>query len=505
MITRSSRSQRWQGQQGSLPLVLLVTIIVGGIVVVLVARTMTAQNQVRFDQTYHGALPGADSAVEISKSWLNGALELERDDGDESTTDMLHPRNFEVGDSTVLFEDEVDGRSFSWTMTKASAMSWRVDATATDPRTDVERRVVATLDEAPLVDVAAFADVLLALSGANRTDSYNSMTKEWCTGRGWVASNNDVTFTGGGAGPGPWCFDVNPPGMQARTVDQVLLYDWEDNPGNPTSDDWPGGERCDDDKQNHANCTEVNGYPAPARFLDRLELAVDKFGEDFIKQALDACEGPLEEFRASTWTTDDGILEDAGNLTPAEDAEAAIIGPEFDLEGGHYCFERMVFDQDVNLSESASRDNPVIVFVEQDILVEGHTHVGCPIPGTPQAENQDPGSTGCVRGPDEDEETYPEAGALIIFVLEGPVTLSQHSAFAGVAYAPVAPCGGGGGGGPGGGGGGGAGGGAQADVYGSIICKTLEHAGGWRFHYDEALGELGSGQFGRGDWREVPS
>lgn len=458
------RQRFGSSEKGSLPLALLVAILVGGLIVVLVARTISSQGQVSFDETYHGALPGADAAIQLSKFRLNNGDLLPHEDGT-----MKAPAEFEVGESTSELSGEVDGRIFTWTMTLRDE-GWEVDATSTDPRTGVERRVLAILGEQPLVDVAAFAETLLLFRGANRADSYNSRDGQeaWCTGWGDVASNGDVEFTGGAAGPTPRC--PNPTG---RTLDRVRLYDWDDNPGDVTNEEVrPGGSRCDNDS-NHANCIEVNeDFPVPAIYPQYLDLATDE-AVAFIKDALDKCkeDGPLEEFRAT---------DHAGPLEPAVNAADAINAGDFALEGGHYCYDRAAFDRDIGWSVDASPSNPVIMFVERDVVLASSS-------GPPPV---DVGCVGCQRGPDTNED-YPKAGSLLIFVLEGDVALRNHSQFAGVMYAPQATCRG-------------ENSNAQADIYGSIICDNIGNAGGWRFHYDEALADLSSGEYILTQWREAP-
>ena len=489
-----SRSHRKAAEGGSLPLALLVAIIVAGLVVVIVARTLSAQNQVLFDQVYHGTLPGAAAAVEISKAHLNLGYELEfpRDDG---SVEKKHPREAEIGEKTIRYEreEEEGDRTFSWTMEKLDELKWLVDATAVDPQDGRERRVLATIEERSLVEVGAFAETLLHFRGANTADSYNSATEQWCTGRGWVASNGDVEFAGGAAGPAPRC--DRPTG---RTVDRVFLYDWDEDEVTVTDDAYPGGDRCDNDSK-HVNCTEVvhNGetFHAPGLIEERLDVGFaedDQTTIEFIEKALAACDD------SDAWIGDDGhwvasedggeLLDVDGNLKPAEEAKAAILGPDFDLEDGHYCARSLTFDQDVGIGE-AKPDEPVVIFVEGEVILRGQAEpfvdVGCP-------------ADGCHRGPDPDNETFPKAASLIIFVQDGDVAIRNHSQFAGVMYAPRATCGGSGQGQ-------GGGSNAQADIYGAMLCDTITNAGGWRFHFDEALFGLGVGDHVVTDWREVPA
>lgn len=515
-----SRIRRCTGEAGSLPLALVVTILVGGLVVVLVARTMTAQNQVRFDQVYHGALPGADAAIQISKARLNLGFDLDLADADGNFVETRHPRFFEPGDRTIEYEGGPDeeGRTYTWTMEKLSDMRWQVDATAVDVREGVERRVLAVIEEKALVDVAAYAETLLHLLGANTADSYDSDNPApdgWCTGRGWVASNNIVEFSGMATSPAPNC--DRPTG---RTVDRVFLFDWDaDDAATVTDPAYPGGERCDYDSK-HPNCTEIthNGelFAEPRLIEEPLNLGIVEQEEagttiEFISEALSKCWDGDETtggiqigdengdwFATADASYDNSILDTAGNLLPADKAAEAMISPEYDLADGHYCANSLTFDDDVYVSQGASRDEPVIIFVENEVILDRGTgagtrrvDVGCP--SGPSVADGGPG-VGCQRGEDPDQ-TFPEAASLIIFVQNGQVALRNHSQFAGVMYAPRATCRGSGQGG---------GTNAQADIYGAMLCDTISNAGGWRFHFDEALANLYSGQFFVTDWREVP-
>lgn len=452
----SNRAHR--GEQASLPLALLVVIIVTGLVVVLVGRTISAQRQVSFDETYHGVLPASDAGIQEAQFKLNANAELLDEDGAP-----VARKDFPVGEWTDHYDGEVDGRSFTWQMRRLDDLHWEIHSTGVDPRTDVERRVVVTVRDMPIVSIAAFAETLLSMAGSNSADSYNSVTGDWCTGQGLVASNDAVVFSGNASGE---CQTHN-----QRTVDQVVLYDWDDNPGDNADDDRPGGMRCRQGNNNmdHPNCIEVNGYPAPETVGERKEFATDD-AIAFIEDALKACEadGPLEDYVAS---------EDGTTLTPAANAQQAMEEEDFGLAGGHYCYRNLDFDEDTSLDVSATRSNPVIIFVRDEVTLRSGK-------GQPAV---DVGCIGC-----EPLVDAPVAGRLWIFALTGDVLVANHSSFAGVMWAPRATCTG-------------HPSDSQADIYGSIICDTFTKSGGWRYHYDETLGETTSGEHFPVDWAELPT
>jgi hypothetical protein len=43
---------------------------------------------------------------------------------------------------------------------------------------------------------------------------------------------------------------------------------------------------------------------------------------------------------------------------------------------------------------------------------------------------------------------------------------------------------------------------AQGEIYGSIICRTIDNNGGWQFNYDDDLQWIGSGAFEMTNYRE---
>lgn len=501
----SQRFSRLRCEGGSLPLALLVAIIVAGVVVVLIARTAAGQRQVQFDQAYHGALPAADAGSEIAKFRLNNEMTLTRVDG---TT--AQPDEFAIGESTLPETREADGRTYTWFMTRREGY-WEVDSTSLDARgrRDVERRVLVELRDQPLVSTAAFADVAFAMSGSNTADSYTSDpavadADAWCRGTGFVASNDEVTFSGV-ASPGA-CASVRPTG---RTVDRVVLYDWANNP-DPNADPdgpLPGGDRCGDATGNsvdpdHPNCREIDhteGEFLAARLID--EPIQPTVGEDgdataFISDALGECDTFLKDngetlddldFRSSA-DPGTGLMPRGGNVlapAPAGHPDMDEKDIALNLDGRFYCYDDVYLDEDTTIDAPDGLDDPVIIFVRGNLVMAGGNNqnqrvsVGC-------------GTGGCTPG-----VSRPVAGRLWFFVLGEEVGIRAQSEFAGVVWAPGSDCGGIGpsGGGPN----------SQVDFYGSIICGTASGTGGWRFHYDEALADATDGQYVRSQWSEVPS
>lgn len=490
---------------GSLPLALLVSIIVAGIVVVLVARTVASQRQVQFDQAYHGAMPAADAGVAVAKFRINADMELTTADDPESEypNEEFDASEFPVDHRTVTETEELDGRIYTWFMTRRDGY-WEVDSTSTDDRgrRDVQRRVLAELRDQPLVSLAAFADLALQMSGANTADSYSSDTGDWCTGNGIVASNRVVSFSGV-ASPGP-CASLRPTG---RTVDRVVLYNWEEFKGEDATNTYPGGDRCgqrlggagdpDEDVNvdpEHENCEYLvhpdGDFLEPLLVDDPVEPTVEG-ALSFINEGLAECEtrfgaSAIHDFR-STDDTGPGPMPAGGTTLSPAPAGHPEVG-EFlpGLSGRFYCYEDVYLDADTVIDGAAGAKDPVILFVRGNLrLAEGknmnkEVSIGC-------------GPDGCTPG-----VSTPEAARLWIFVLGDEVGIRAQSEYAGVIWAPESDCGGlgpGQGGDPN----------AQVDIYGSLICGTIDNHGGWRFHFDEELGGITDGQHVLSRWQELPS
>ena len=463
-----SQKRRGLPEGGSLPLALLASIIVAGLVVVLVARVVATQNQVRFDQGFHASLPVADSGVALGKSWLNNEADLVCDG------DTYKPSTFPIDCTTPPETRGVDGGEFTFTLTRRGDVEWEIVSIGEDAQSGERRQAVATFRERPLVEVALFADTLINFRGDNSADSYTSdssvgQDESWCTGFGFIASNEDIRTRGTSGGP---CHTDN------RTIDRAMLHNWEKNPGVVTDDEYPGGDRCvHDGGGGGANCRTVSDpeYLAPDRFDDPLELSKpDK--RAFIGEALDACGDDLDAYLTSE---DDGVLE-PGGIT----YEVAFPG---DLDGHPFrCVDSLTFDVDTKIV-NATAEEPVILVVQNSVRVHGDgwpggvAHVGC--------EDDDGEVTRCEAGdPSGAGASRPEAGRLWVFVAdEGEIRMGRHSTFAGVLWGPGASCDGQSG----------------VEIFGSLICELLpDNLGGWKFHYDEALRDVSSGEFYTSAWRE---
>lgn len=456
---RDLLTSRMHGDRGSIPIALLVVIIGSSLMAVLIAQTLAAQRQVDFDRDFTSTLPAADAGAQVALFRLNNNSELVSAVNNQRYVAEAFP----AGHNTIQYSTVIDGDPVTWWLYRRTA-SEIAAARASSPeparepewvatsvgRVDgVTRRVVTGMREDPLTTLAAFSDRRLQFRGSNSADSYNSTARASCTGNGYVASNEVVDFNGSAGTP---CHS------SGRTVDGVELHDWAANPGAGATAALPGGSRCV--HSGGSNCQAVATYPAPDIFLDRLDLA-SPAAVAFIAEQLDRCRagGPLQ---ARTLT---------GNST---------------LAPGTYCYSSLTFATRSDtrlwtgsgpttapgpqfppvLPGGATAENPVRIFVDGTVAFQG---VGA--------------NASVTNVPDD----FPVAGALQVYVLNGPVTFGNHAKFGGVLYAPRADC---------------TSGTTQNDIYGSMICGTIGGGGGFRFHYDDALGEVGAGRWTRTSWRE---
>ncbi|HVM19224.1 MAG TPA: hypothetical protein VM307_04620 [Egibacteraceae bacterium] len=144
------------------------------------------------------------------------------------------------------------------------------------------------------------------------------------------------------------------------------------------------------------------------------------------------------------------------------------------LAGGTYCFSRVNFDTNVNFTGTST--NPTIIYLtgepgQPTVAVSNKVRVNCP----------DCSGTGGPR---------PEASRLQIFTAAPQdVRIGNNTHFAGIIYAPRATCKGN----PSN---------AQAQFYGSLVCSVITNQGGWGFHFDQRLSEVGAGGYDIIRWSE---
>ncbi|MFA9445649.1 hypothetical protein [Egicoccus sp. AB-alg6-2] len=382
MLTRLHRDE-----SGSLIMVLLASIVIGGLIVVVFSDVRTGQLTARSDRDFNQAIQVADAGVQRAFTQL--AL-IEPDDPIQSLDEVL----------------PIDGGETSWTATRVGETRWQVRS---EGRFGEATRVVeATIGPHQVFSLAAFADLRIELRGGNVSDSYNATG----TNRlGRVGSNNEITLRGN------------------ATVDWVMRYN------NATY-----GEKG-------TVVVGVETVPEPAYLPNLGEQAY-------------ADDGPC-------FGRNDG----------------AYTG-QYRLVRGHtYCFSNVTFPAGNHQLQAA--DPPTTEPTRIYIAPSGTLRL--------EGQGNDPDCTkvACVNLPSGFNASTltprPEATALLIYLANGTVSANNHTSIAAGIYAPTSDC---------------AGPNAQGDIYGSIVCRTLDGRGGWKFHYDERFRDVVADDFTVQGWRE---
>lgn len=338
--------RRMSEDAGSLPLALLASIVVGGLIVTLVATTMTGQRAARFDREFTTVIQAADAGAQA------GVQQLLRD----PSTDL----EAGVGTQTDPVTSTQDGYEYTWWAEKTDELEWTVLSNAVGPD-DVARSVTVRVSDRPFFDVAAFADDGMRLTGGNGASSYG---ETWFTGNGIVSSNEDIVIQG-----------------QSSSVDGVHLYNWDLYPSLDRCKH-TGGDQCDDVLTLPDATSPSARIGPPKKVGDDLETA-------FIEEQLDACGSPLESWTASE---DGSTLGVTGTDTVLcyEDMTfdtATTVAGNVEL----YVSGRISFANDVKVNCADCVEEPVLGSAKPDaralsmystgdqVVVGNHTYVGAGI------------------------------------------------------------------------------------------------------------------------------
>ncbi|MGI8575656.1 MAG: DUF7305 domain-containing protein [Egibacteraceae bacterium] len=461
MMERVRTTMAWE--RGSMPLALLATIVVSGLLVVVVANTLFGQRLVRLDRDFSESVQSADVGVQQALYLLN-AGELQN----LPLTSTSPAGNPQTAPQTLT----IDGNTVTWTAERLNEREWQITSDGT--QNSVTRTVVSQIEEQPLFFPGAFGDEGMALNGtSSKVDSYNSeactsvnvltcwdgneTTAPYGTGNGAIGSNKDIDFSGN------------------TKVARIMLYDWDDNPGAGVTATDPGGTRCDGESSG-SPCIQPGVVRTIGQKLDygsdeKVQFLVDKLASSQC-QSQDLDGNGVRDIERD-WTYPSGSV-----IVPKELASAEPDDPTHPDNTNFYCFKSVTFGKNVTLDAAAQNpDSPVVIYVRDKVSVpSSQSKVNCP---------------GCDKN--NVRAVAPTASSLQIFTASdvasggGDVSMSGQSLFTGVVYAPQARCNGAGGG---------------VDVYGSLLCGIVENVGNWAFHYDDALGNYGTGAFNVATWRE---
>ena len=157
------------------------------------------------------------------------------------------------------------------------------------------------------------------------------------------------------------------------------------------------------------------------------------------------------------------------------------------VKGKTYCFTNVDFPAgDHRLVDAASSSDPTTPPVPVDPGAPTRIYIAPSGNLILSGQGNDPSCTkvACVN---VDGLPTPNAIDLEIYLASGELLANNHTSIAAGIYAPASNC---------------SGPNAQGDIYGSIICRTLDSKGGWNFHYDDRFRDVETEDFAIEGWRE---
>lgn len=504
---------RIRREDGSVVLALLAVLIIGGMVTALLVRTGGGQRAARFDRDFQKVVHHADAGVQQALFMLEADVEL---DGKQLS-------EWDPGHSANAPTLTIDGNETDWHIERVNARTWQV--TSTSELNGADRTVVATIEERRKFFASAFAHLLAEFNNQNFADTYKSNdgpspygenTKYWPRPGllGIVGSNTEVKFGGSSSevdGVQLWDFGEGDTvaarctgsGNTKIGLTSTVARDLNGGVTNPDYDP-PELKACEADAFVRPEDSLLGPYSST--FEKSREFVPDN---DELREFLgtgtagdhNTC-GPRpypnfdNQDRAGATDRNTTVLDPvtSSNAAALEATRFDVGARDLDGDGQFnspgerfYCFDDMTFGRNTSLGSSADVDTPVVIYAS------GTVHVKGPGGGTERLVN-------CVHcegspryGTSTTTKPPPVAAALQVYLVEvdgdtPSFQMDSHSKFGGTAYGPHATCGNNGS--------------AQAEVYGSLICDTINNVGGWKFHYDDALTLIGSGDFEIATWRE---
>lgn len=220
------------------------------------------------------------------------------------------------------------------------------------------------------------------------------------------------------------------------SVNKIILFDYTGNNANPGRCSGSPCSYTDNNNPPTNTIVHTNPDPYPVTTADVPPGSPDP--NQFMTDQLNACEAAQGTLQPWVASAHNDTLVNTG--TPQ-------------------CYSSVTFDDDT-IVQGASSSNPLQLFVSGNVsMTKNH---------------QDVNFTG---------NTTPDSGAFQIYTTGTGVSFTNQSAFVGLIWAPFATCAG-------------QTSSASSDIYGSMICGTIDNQGGWNFHWDESLAfKLGLGQW----------
>lgn len=171
-------------------LALLASIIVGGLIVTLVATTMTGQRATRTDRDYQTAINSADAAVQQAFTIISRFSE---DDDPVCVSGSMPMNDCVLTDVHLGLDNELgELAEFTWTASQVSPVRWEVRGSGFV--NGVERVVEADVAQDAVFQVGAFADIGFTMRGNNFVRAYNASQAN--TGNGSIGSNGVIRING---------------------------------------------------------------------------------------------------------------------------------------------------------------------------------------------------------------------------------------------------------------------------------------------------------------------
>jgi hypothetical protein len=190
-------SSSLRDEHGSIPLVLLATIVIGGLVAVLFADVRMGQQTARNDRDFNQAIQIADAGLQSSFTFLAG-LEYDEDAPGYVTLPAVGEDIgcAEEGEESVGVvapcTSELNGGVYEWEARRVQREMWQVRSVGSFRGST--RNIEAMVGTRALFPMAAFGDRLARMKGGSLADSYDGTS--WDTGVGRVGSNHRIVLEG---------------------------------------------------------------------------------------------------------------------------------------------------------------------------------------------------------------------------------------------------------------------------------------------------------------------
>ncbi|HVM13825.1 MAG TPA: hypothetical protein VM287_05805 [Egibacteraceae bacterium] len=526
-------------ERGSIPLALLAILVISGLVGVMMATTVSAQRQARHGRDFTTVLYAADAAVEQAHFRLSASSAgAARMPVTGSTLTGVQASCPLLGVSPCMGPPpqwDVQMGTYEWYAERVGyTRTWEVIAVG--ERNGVQRELRVLVEEGRRFFASAFGDSFANFGNNNVANSYDSgrppRPPRWeGPGRaGWVGSNGTVE-TGGSSSvlDGLQMFNLS----AANTTDPVTRCSGQGRIGMET-----GQNVCSNwARTNPAASAEgpyLQGFAQPR---------VISPGRQDLRTAMSACgPGPYPSVRIEGGLTNPGVFVTTGGTTVKRRSVPALQPfrvepttiPNFSVLGAlalgtrsnpfvgvgrgvaagetnYYCFSNVRIAGDtsivapytvqhvtgtvlpdvdlswVPLAVHANWDDPVVMYVTGNVEIESGRRFNC---------------VACDRATFLAPLLYgpPRAGGLQIFLQRRLDTdpapgfhVANDAQFGGAIHGPGANCGGAGSMGTSG---------VRANIYGALVCNTINGVGTWHFHYDESLEFIGNSDFGTQQWDE---